>query len=207
MILSLCDRTGNMIKPWAEAGHKCMIVDLQHPGGESEFAENVTAVGADINTWIPPREPIEFIAAFPPCTHLAVSGARWMKEKGMTALIEGLTLVNSCHRICEHVGCRYMIENPISTLSTYWREPDHTFHPWEFAAYFTATDSRYFKKTCLWTGNGFIMPRPLGDPPEDNADAHRIWRMGPSDDRADLRAETPLGFAYAVYEANCEVTA
>jgi hypothetical protein len=85
VILSLYDLTGNMCKPWIEAGYKAVIVDNQHPVGISEDGP-ITRIGADIrNGWMPPREIIDrvaFVAAFPPCTHLAVSGARWFKGKG-----------------------------------------------------------------------------------------------------------------------------
>ena len=199
-ILSLCDRTGNMVRPWAEAGYPCIIVDIQHPPGESEFAENVTAVGADIREYLPPIK--EYMACFssPPCTHLAVSGARWFKEKGLAGLIEGLQLVEACRRICEWTGAPWMLENPVSTLSSYWRKPDFSFHPWEYAGYLESTNDRYTKKTCLWTGCGFRMPPLLPDPPATAKEAEKIWRMAPSDDRADMRSETPMGFAYAVYQ-------
>jgi len=41
IVLSLCDRTGNMVKPWAEAGTQCVIVDIQHPAGETPFDKNI----------------------------------------------------------------------------------------------------------------------------------------------------------------------
>lgn len=198
-VLSLCDRTGNMVKPWAEAGYPCIIVDIQHPLGESEFAENVTAVGADIREYLPPIREYMACFSFPPCTHLAVSGARWFVEKGLSGLIEGLQLVEACRRICEWTDAPWMLENPVSTLASYWRKPDFSFHPWEYAAYLRSVDDRYVKRTCVWAGGGFRMPQPLPDPPDDSKEAERIWRMAPSDDRADLRAETPLGFAQAVY--------
>lgn len=47
-ILSLCDYTGNMVKPWAQAGHDCYIVDIQHPEGEREFGANIISLGLDL---------------------------------------------------------------------------------------------------------------------------------------------------------------
>ena len=92
-----------------------------------------------------------------------------------------------------------MLENPVSTISSYWRKPDHTFHPWEFTS-FEAADN-YTKKTCLWTGGGFAMPQPspalMNAKPDD-----RIHKSPPSDERADFRSATPMGFARAVFEAN-----
>ena len=200
IVLSLCDRTGNMVKPWADAGFKCFIVDIQHPAGETMFDKNITAVGADIRSWIPPRQNYCFVSAFPPCTHLAVSGARWFKEKGLKGLIEGLQLVEACRNICEWAGAPWLLENPVSTLASYWRTPDFTFHPYEYDSFSLTTSDRYYKRTCLWTGGGFTMPQPIDSPPDrDDPDAERIWKMGPSPERANLRSETPMGFAYAVF--------
>jgi 2-keto-3-deoxy-L-rhamnonate aldolase RhmA len=54
IVLSLCDRTGVMVEPWAEAGYKCVIVDIQHPPGETQLNDMVTAVGCDLLNWLPP---------------------------------------------------------------------------------------------------------------------------------------------------------
>jgi hypothetical protein len=93
-----------------------------------------------------------------------------------------------------------MIENPVGSLSKYWRDPDYTFHPVHYAGYAADPETDgYSKKTCLWTGNGFVMPdRKPGEP---NLGA-MIHRMPPSEDRADKRSITPLGFARAVFLAN-----
>lgn len=58
----------------------------------------------------------------------------------------------------------------------------------------------YTKKTCLWTGGGFMMPEPdfpYGIQPDD-----RIHKAPPSDERANFRSATPMGFARAVFDAN-----
>ena len=94
-----------------------------------------------------------------------------------------------------------MIENPVSTVSTYWRKPDHKFHPYEYTG--CCEEDNYTKKTCLWTGGGFEMPAPyrlmtLGEP--DN----RIHFAQPSPERADFRSQTPMGFAQAVFAVNEE---
>jgi hypothetical protein len=195
-VLSLCDRTGNMVQPWLEAGYDAVTVDLQ----DTQFAAGGNHFVADVTKW---RYPLRFgqpaiVFAFPPCTHLAVSGARWFQEKGMGSLIEALSIVEACRDICEASGAPWMIENPVSTLSTYWRKPDHIFHPWEYTAF--ELGDNYTKKTCLWTGNGFVMPKPrpaLAAEPDD-----RIHKAPPSDERADFRSATPMGFARAVFEAN-----
>lgn len=190
-----------MVKPWLEAGHECMIVDIQHEPGTHKFQAYPTTttghsvlwkIGADIRTWIPPYQKYDIVFAFPPCTNLSVSGARWFKDKGLRGLIDGLDLVERCRVICGAIGAPYMIENPVSTLSTYWRKPDYTFDPCDYGDPWT-------KKTCLWTGNGFVMPPKNRVEPTNQG---KIHKMPPSEDRGDLRSETPMGFARAVFEAN-----
>ena len=81
IVISCFDLTGNMVMPWAEAGFTCYCVDMQHPAGESREG-NIFRVGADMRDWLPPFRPIAFAAFFPPCTDVAVSGARWFRDKG-----------------------------------------------------------------------------------------------------------------------------
>lgn len=163
IVLSLCDRTANMLKPWAQAGFRCIAVDLQHPGGSTFTEDGIELVHADANNYLPPLGKYEAVFAFPPCTHLAVSGARWFGDKGLGALADSIRLVESCRRICEWSEAPYMPENPISTLSTYWRKPDYKFDPCEYGGYLSPAGDAYTKKTCLWTGGGFVMPpkRPV----------------------------------------------
>ena len=78
-VVSLFDVTGNMVVPWAEAGFLCYCVDIQHPPGEQREG-NIIWVGADIREWLPPFDPIKMLFAFPPCTHVAVSDARWFQD-------------------------------------------------------------------------------------------------------------------------------
>ena len=114
--------------------------------------------------------------------------------------IEALQIVEACREICEASGVPWMIENPVGSLATYWRDPDHKFHPVHYSGYAPEPEAdQYTKKTCLWTGGGFIMPdRKPGEPTLGSM----MHRLPPSDDRADIRSATPLGFAYAVFEAN-----
>lgn len=194
-IVSLFDRTGIMVKPWVEAGYNAVCVDIQN-----ESPDSIMRTG-DLKTWVPERRMIEdgvaFLAAFPPCDHLSVSGARWFKGKGLGALAESIILFERAAFWAEWFGAPYMIENPVSTISTYWRKPDHNFHPWEYAG-LDASDN-YTKKTCLWTGNGFVMPsrKPGNTAPDD-----RIHKAPPSPERKNIRSATPAGFARAVFETN-----
>lgn len=199
-VLSLCDRSGVMVRPWLEAGFRCVLVDVQHDKGEHTEGM-LTKVGADVTAWLPPLEDYGIVFAFPPCTHLARSGARWYRDKGLAALIEGLQAVEACRRICEWSGAPWMLENPVGQLSTYWRTPDHYFDPCDFGGYLEFGGDAYTKKTCLWTGGGFAMPRPKPVPPEGPSPIHFA---APGPDRSDRRSVTPEGFARAVFEANVE---
>jgi hypothetical protein len=201
IVLSLCDRTGVMVGPWLAAGYRCTIVDVQHTEG---FATDglLTKLGADvreIEDWMHLTD-IAAVFAFPPCTHMAVSGARWFKSKGLKLAAEAFLIADACREIAETSGAPWMLENPVSTLATYWRKPDYTFDPCDFAGY--APDESldaYTKRTCLWTGGGFVMPAPRRVDPVLGSKMHLL---PPSADRADLRSVTPGGFARAVFEAN-----
>lgn len=103
IVLSLCDRTGVMVQPWLEAGHCCVIVDRQHERGVHKSG-NLFRVGCDATTYEPP--PAAIVFAFPPCTNLSVSGARWFADKGLESLHESLGLVIACKRIAEASGRR-----------------------------------------------------------------------------------------------------
>lgn len=201
IVISLFDYSGVMLKPWAAAGFNCYCYDIQHPNGFSDGGQGIRNVGFDLK-----REPdhfdsdrIAFVAAFPPCDHLAVSGARWFKGKGLRKLAQSIELFATAAEFCEQSCAPYMIENPVSTISTYWRKPDHTFHPHQYAGY--CANDNYTKKTCLWTGGGFVMPQPSpavsGAKPDD-----RIHKCPPGPNRKNIRSATPGGFAQAVYLAN-----
>src|SRR5215831_14633808 len=155
IVISLFDYSTNMVRPWADAGFLCYCVDLQHPAGMSGEG-NVIRVRADVREWLPPYAKVEMLFAFPPCTHVAVSGARWFQDKGIGALIEALQLFEASVRLAEWTRAPYLIENPVSTISSYWRKPDFTFHPYDYGGYLNPQSDAYTKKTCLWVGNGFI---------------------------------------------------
>ena len=189
--LFLFNLTDTMAMPWADAGVTCWCVDMQHPKGEHRDG-NIIRVGADIHRWVPPLRKFCFGFAFPPCTDVAVSGARWFKGKGLYALADSIALFARASKIMEALDAPYGIENPVSTISSYWRKPDYTFHPNDYG-------DPYLKKTCLWTGGGFVMP------PKNPVAAtlgSKMHLLPPSSDRANLRSETPPGFSMAVKEAN-----
>jgi len=133
------------------------------------------------------QEEWGMIIAFPPCTHLAVSGARWFKEKRadgrqQQAVDFFMSIANAeCDRIA--------IENPIGIMSTKWRKPDQIIQPWQFGHGET-------KATCLWLkGLPPLIPTDIVGGREQ-----RIWKMPPSAERAKLRSETFQGIAQAMVE-------
>ena len=198
IVVSLFDYTCNMVKPWAEAGYLCYCVDLKHRVGEHRDG-NIIRVGADVREWLPPFAPVKILFAFPPCTDVAASGARWFKDKGLRGLIQSLELFDASVRLAKWTKAPYMIENPVSTVSTYWRKPNFVFDPCEYGGYLVPAGDRYTKKTCLWTGNGFVMPRKKRVRPILGSKMHRL---PPSPSRPTLRSETPRGFANAVFRGN-----
>ena len=101
--------------------------------------------------------------------------------------------------IAEAIGVPYLLENPVSTLASYYRKPDYTFNPCDYGGYLTPPRDAYTKKTCLWTGNGFVMPEPK---PVEPIEGSKMHLMPPSEGRANLRSVTPAGFARAVFESN-----
>jgi len=150
IVLSLCDLTGNMVKPWADAGHQCVCVDLQHSIRKSKQVGNIKYVWGDIRSWFPDERPA-IIFAFPPCTDLSVSGARDFQTKRGYRLSDALELFDACQMVAEYSGCPYIIENPVGRLSSHRRKPNYTFDPCDYGDPWT-------KLTCLWAGGGFVMP-------------------------------------------------
>lgn len=200
-VISICDKTGNMVRPWAEAGYECWCVDIQHSirrdRTEKVGAGLIHYVWGDARSWRLPESARGNVAigfGFTPCTHLSSSGARDHRKKSGWMLADALQLFDSAEVAFTFGGFPYMLENPVGRLSTHRRKPDYTFQPWEYG-------DPWFKKTCLWTGNGFIMPNPTHKTPPEGT-TEKIWLMSPGEGRADERSETPPGFAKAVFEAN-----
>lgn len=216
----LFDLTGIMAEPWRKAGYNCYIVDIQHPMGISEDKKRpgLFKVGADLrNGWLPPSDVvgrIAFVGAFPECTNVAVSGAAHFLNKGPRALSLSLDLFATSKEIGEWSGAPYFIENPVSTFSTYCGKPDYIFNPYDYGGYLPENDRHptwpeyiaprdaYPKKTCLWTGGGFIMPERREVEPEDGFSRQHKKLGGKSQKTKNIRSATPRGFALAVFEAN-----
>jgi len=203
-VLSLCDLSGNMVRPWAEAGHDCSIVDIRH-GDTIEFVGrgHIIKHGLDVLNGISEllEEKPDIVFSSPPCTNGAVSGARWWKDKGIKGLIKWLEIFEACREICESEDRPWLIEQPVidKAVSTRWRKPDFSFNPYDYGGY--CTSDAYTKKTQIWCGGGLVWPtrKPIPVCP-DTGD--RIHTASPRKGRSDFRSRTPMGFARAVFEAN-----
>lgn len=222
-IVCLFDDSGNLFDDWISDGYEVCVVDILCPTA-GETRGSIRRVHADLRASFKspiPKDDIVFVSCHPPCDHLAVSGARWFRGKGLRALSEAISMFATAAEFCEWSGAPYMIENPVSTISSYWRKSDFGYHPWQYSGY--CADDYYTKHTRLWTGGGFVMPEtnydekryarglaqfnerkrlknplyPCPDYPDD-----RIHKLPPSEERAYLRSVTPKGFGRAVYLAN-----
>lgn len=116
-------------------------------------------------------------------------------------LRDSIEIFDACRTHARWSGAPYCIEHPVTMLANipHIGKPDYYFDPSDYAGW--CEDDNYTKKTCLWTGNGFVMPekRPahwLGEPDD------RIHKASPSDDRANIRSASPRGFFRAVFQAN-----
>lgn len=201
----LCSKTPNMAQPWADAGVECWCVDTQHSIRAPRRVGNINFVWGDCRSWRPPEGlDIIFVAAFPPCTHDAVSGARDFELKGGHMLRDSLETFEACRMACAWSGAPYMVEHPKTMLVSlpHIGPPDFTFDPNDYG-------DPYTKETWLWTGNGFKMPAVIkpGDmfdsptwvPPTEGSKMHKI---PPSAERQNIRSATPPGFCGAVFRAN-----
>lgn len=180
IILDLCGGTGAWSLPYREAGYDVRLITLPK---------------IDVRLYKPPK-PIYGVLAAPPCTHLAGSGARWWKEKGKTALIEAMSVVDACIRLIFVTNPTFWaLENPVGRLPDYLGKPRMYFQPWEYG-------DPYTKKTCLW-GRFKIPEKNPVELPEGYNPNHSWRRMLPaSPERGELRSVTPSGFARAFFEAN-----
>ncbi len=121
--------------------------------------------------------------AHPPCTHLAVSGARWFKDK-REEQEEALAFVRA---LMDAPIDRICVENPISIISSRIRKPDQIIQPFMFGHGET-------KATCLWLEN---LPKLMPTDIVDGREA-RVHRMPPGPDRWKERSRTLPGIAEAM---------
>jgi site-specific DNA-cytosine methylase len=125
----------------------------------------------------------DLMIAHPPCTHLAVSGARWFKDKQQ----EQAEAIEFVRRLLDAPIERICLENPVSIISSRIRKPDQCIQPWMFGHGET-------KKTCLWLKNlDKLVPTDVVDGRDQ-----RIWKLPPTADRWKIRSKTYQGIADAM---------
>ena len=176
-ILVACEYSGKVRDAFIRAGHdavSCDILPTEKPG--PHYQGSILDILGD--GW-------DMLIAFPPCTHLASSGARWFAEKRADGRQkEGADFfMRMINAPIEHIA----VENPVGIMSRIYRKPDQIIQPWQYGHGET-------KATCLWLKNlPLLQPTRVVEGREP-----RMWKLPPSKDRAKLRSETYQGIADAM---------
>jgi len=225
-VIFLYDYTGIMPQPWLDAGYECWCFDGQHKEGiernelhvkvgmwfdayrTSEHVEQIKNIVGD---------EVVFVFGFPECTNLAVSGAAHFSKKlseNPAIQAEATELARLVQYVGDEYQCAWAAENPVSVLATLWRKPNYSFHPYEYGGYLPEDDRHpiypvyikprdaYPKKTCIWSGNGFVMPEKKPVIVERGYSDQHKKLGGKSLKTKNIRSATPRGFAKAVFLAN-----
>ena len=177
-ILIACEESQAVTKEMRALGVEAYSCDIEPcSGGHPEWH-----IQGDVTPLL--EQEWDMIIAFPPCTDLAVSGARWFKEKQADGRQQkSIDFFLQFTR----VSCRWAIENPIGIMSTKYRKPDQIIQPWQFGHGET-------KATCLWLfGLSKLRHTNVVEGREQ-----KIWKMPPSKNRAMLRSKTYHGIAKAM---------
>jgi hypothetical protein len=178
-VLIACEESQVVCKAFRELGHEAYSCDvLPCSGGHPEWHIQDDVLKHLNDGW-------DMMIAHPPCTYLAVSGARWFKDRikeQSNAILFFLDMIDApIPSIC--------VENPISIMSTRYRKPDQIIQPWMFGCGET-------KATCLWLKNlPKLKPTDIVEGREQ-----RIWKMSPSKKRSQLRSKTYPRIAKAMAE-------
>ena len=178
-VLVACEFSGRVRDAFIAKGHDAMSCDLlpsETPG--PHYKGDVRDILG--NGW-------DLMIAHPPCTHLAVSGAKWFAAKRADGRQQNA--VDFFVMLAETNIQKIAIENPIGVMSTVWRKPDQIIHPWMFGHGET-------KATCLWlTRLPKLQPTNVVSGREQ-----LVHRMPPSPDRWKNRSRTFQGIANAMAE-------
>lgn len=215
IVFSLFDGSGIMGLRYAEAGYKVYCFNASE-GDHGDYHIKMLHPNIQyVNVWIDESfDPSEYgipdiIFAFPDCTMLSGAGAQ--HERTEEAIQNSINNARLVEKLANKHNCPYMIENPVGKMSTLWRKPDYYFDPYEYGGYLSPEEGSfhskmplqdgYTKKTCLWVGNGFVMPEKK---PVPHCGFFWGWRAlgGKSSKTKQLRSLTPRGFARAVYQFN-----
>lgn len=174
-VLVACEYSGTVRDAFAARGHDAWSCDLL----PTERLGN--HIHGDVLQHL--HRNWDLMIAHPPCTHLAVSGARWFKDKQ----IEQAEALDFVRRLLDAPIPRIALENPISIISSRIRKPDQIIQPWQFGHGET-------KATCLWLNN---LPKLLPTNIVEGREA-RIHKMPPGPDRWKERSRTFEGIAQAM---------
>lgn len=175
-VLIGCEYSGRVRRAFRSLGHDAFSCDLLPSEDGSEFHIQGDVIPLLAQGW-------DLAIFHPPCTHLAVSGARWFKDK-QKEQAEALTFVRL---LMDAPIPKIAIENPISIISSKIRKPDQIIHPWMFGHGET-------KATCLWLKN-----LPLLNPTSIVAGREAVvHKMPPGPDRWKNRSRTYQGIADAM---------
>lgn len=225
-VICLYDFNGMSGEAWAEAGFNVWNYDFltvwprnEAFGEGSKHFRHWDARQEAYNEEIVARHKgrAVIVLAYPPCDDLAVSGSRhfWTKEqRDPDFQRKAMRLVHTARKIAEALAVPYLIENPVSMISTFWRKPDVIFDPYEYGGYLPEDDvhplypdyiaprDAYPKKTCYWTGNGFVMPpkKKVKVAPGYSTQYHKLG--GKSAKTKRIRSMSPRGVHRAIFEAN-----
>ena len=177
-VLTACEFSGVVRDAFAALGHDAWSCDLLPSEKPGQHIQGDALKVMESQPW-------DLMIAHPPCTHLAVSGARWFKGKA-TEQTEALFFVDAllASRI-KHI----CLENPISIISSRIRKPDQIIQPWQFG-------HGEVKATCLWLKN---LPKLVPTNIVSGREA-RVHKMAPSPDRWKERSRTLSGIAAAMTE-------
>ena len=180
-VLVACEYSGVVRDAFIAKGHDAISCDLlpTESHGPHYKCDVRNVIGGDrYGFW-------DLMIGHPPCDHLAVSGARWFKEKRadgrQQAAIEFFML------LAEADIPSIALENPVSIMSTKWRKPDQIIQPWQFGHGET-------KATCLWLKN---LPKLEPTNIVDGREA-RVHKMPPGPNRWKERSRTFQGIADAM---------
>ena len=196
-VLVACEESQEVCKAFRALGHEAYSCDIQEcSGGHPEWHIQGDCLPLlNGNCFYSTQDEHyyrldgkwDLIIAHPPCTDLAVSGARWFPEKQkdfrqQKACVFFMQMIlANCDRIA--------VENPIGIMSTVYRKPDQIIQPWQFGHGET-------KATCLWLkGLPTLKPTEIVGGREQ-----RVWKMPPGPERAKLRSKTFPGIAKAMAE-------
>lgn len=180
-ILVACEESQRVTDAFRRKGHEAYSCDIIPTSGEHPEWH----IQVDVQELL--KLKWDMIVAFPPCTHLCSSGARWFVQKRKNGMQQKAI---EFFLAFTKVDClRVAIENPVGVMSNYYRKPDQIIQPWQFGHGET-------KATCLWLrGLPLLVPTKIVKGREA-----RIHHMAPGPDRAKNRSKTYLGIAKAMAE-------